>query len=97
MCFKLDISWPLSRTHFLFMAAFRSRCGHYIFIPWFLLSFLILVVVVVLLLVGSSFSTSSSSTIYFCPVVSFYLSIFFIPRLISAVAGWMSTILVHMM
>jgi len=34
-------------------------------------------------------------TLYFCPVVS--SSIFFIPRLISAVAGWMSTILRHMM
>jgi len=37
--------------------------------------------------------------LYFCPVVSFYLSsIFFLlfPRLISAAAGWMSTILWHM-
>ena len=37
--------------------------------------------------------------LYFCPVVSFYLllSIFlFFPRLISAAAGWMSTILPHM-
>jgi len=34
--------------------------------------------------------------LYFCPVISiFYLS-FFIPRLISAAAGWMSTILWHM-
>ena len=48
----------------LFMAAMRSRCGHYISALWFL---------------------------------SFYLSIFFIPRLISAVADWMSTILRHMM
>jgi len=31
----------------------------------------------------------------FCPVVSFFFS-FFIPRLISAVADWMSTILPHM-
>jgi len=31
-------------------------------------------------------------TLYFCPVVSFYL-LFFIPRLISAAADWMSTIL----
>jgi len=44
----------------LFMAALRSRCGHYIF-------------------------------------VLFFLSSFFIPRLISAVADWMSTILRHMM
>jgi len=42
------------------MAAVRSRCGHYIFVLWFLSSFL------------------------------------FIPRLISAVADWMSTILLHM-
>ena len=41
----------------LFMAALRSRCGHYIFAMWFL-----------------------SST-------------FFIPRLISAVTDWVSTIL----
>ena len=37
--------------------------------------------------------------LYFCPVVSFYLllSIFlFFPHLISAAAGWMSTILWHM-
>jgi len=46
------------------MAAFRSRCGHYIFAMWFLLS-------------------------------SFYL-LFFSPRLFSAVADWMSTILLHM-
>jgi len=32
-------------------------------------------------------------TLYFCPVVS---SIFFFPRLISAVTDWMSTILPHM-
>ena len=41
------------------MAALRSRCGHYIFALWFLLSF------------------------------------FFFPRLISAVADWMSAILPH--
>jgi len=35
-------------------------------------------------------------TLYFCPVVSFYLLSFFIPRLISAAADWMSTILPHM-
>ena len=35
--------------------------------------------------------------LYFCPVVSFLLSIFlFFPRLISAAADWMSTILLHM-
>ena len=37
--------------------------------------------------------------LYFCPVVSFYLSsssIFFFPRLISAAGDWMSTILPHM-
>jgi len=45
----------------LFMAALRSRCGHYIFALWFLLS--------------------SSA---------------FFPRLISAVAEWMLTILLHM-
>jgi len=33
--------------------------------------------------------------IYFCPVISIFF-FFFIPRLISAVAGWMSTILPHM-
>ena len=34
--------------------------------------------------------------VYFHPVVSFYLLSFFIPRLISAAADWMSTILPHM-
>jgi len=37
--------------------------------------------------------------LYFCPVVSFLLSsssFFFFPRLISAAAGWMSTIIWHM-
>jgi len=35
--------------------------------------------------------------LYFCTVVSFYLSIFlFFPRLISAATDWMSTILLHM-
>jgi len=42
------------------MAALRTRCGHYIFVLWFL---------------------------------SFF---FFFPRLFSAVADWMSTILAHM-
>ena len=46
----------------VFMAALRSRCGHYIFALWFLL-------------------LPSSSFVF--------------PRLISAVAEWMSTILVH--
>jgi len=52
-------------AHILVMAALRSRCGHYIFVLWFLL------------------------------LSSIFLSIFF-PRLISAVADWMSTILPHM-
>ena len=34
-------------------------------------------------------------TLYFCPVISFYLS-FFIPRLISAASDWMPTILPYM-
>ena len=37
--------------------------------------------------------------LYFCPVVSFFFLsfyLFFFPRLISAAAGWMSTILWHM-
>jgi len=33
--------------------------------------------------------------LYFCPVISFYLSSFF-PPLISAIGDWMSTILPHM-
>jgi len=49
-----------NRNTLLVMAALRSRCGHYIFISWFLL-----------------------------------LSFFF-PRLISAVADWMSAILPDM-
>jgi len=44
------------------MAALRNRCGHYIFVLWFL------------------------SPFFF----------FFIHRLISAVADWMSTLLLHM-
>jgi len=35
--------------------------------------------------------------LYFCPVVSFFFYLFFFPRLISAAADWMSTILRHMM
>ena len=34
--------------------------------------------------------------LYFCPVISFYLLSSFFPRLISAAAGWMSTILCNM-
>ena len=34
--------------------------------------------------------------LYFCPVVSFFPSSSFFPRLISAVADWMTTILPHM-
>jgi len=34
-------------------------------------------------------------TLYFCPVVSSSSSIFFFPRLISAVADWLSTIFAH--
>jgi len=30
-------------------------------------------------------------TLYFCPVVSIFYLLLFIPRLISAVADWMST------
>jgi len=46
------------------MDALRSRCGHYIFVLWFL--------------------------------SIFYLLSIIIPRLISAAADWMSTILPHM-
>jgi len=35
-------------------------------------------------------------TLYFCPVVSFFLLLSFFPCLISAAADWMSTILPHM-
>ena len=70
----------------IFMAALRSRCGHYIFALWFFIAalwnravhyifilwFLLLLLLLLLLL-------------------SFYLSFF--PRLFSAVAHWMSTIL----
>jgi len=48
------------------MASLRSRCGHYIFALWFLLS---------------------------CGF--FFLLLFFFPHLFSAVAEWMSTILLH--
>jgi len=36
--------------------------------------------------------------LYFCPVISIYLSFFFLffPRLISAAGDWISTILPHM-
>jgi len=34
--------------------------------------------------------------LYFCPVVSFFY-LFFFPRLISAAADWMSTILRHLL
>jgi len=54
------VYWGTTSTNLIFMAALRSRCGHYVFAVWFL-----------------------SSSIFF-------------PRLISAVADWMSTILAHM-
>jgi len=58
----IKVAFVILVTAAVFMAALRSRCGHYIF-----------------------------------AVISFYLlSSFFIPRLISAVADWMSTILPHM-
>jgi len=64
------------------MAALRSRCGHYIFALWFLLS--------------SSLwpPYGIGQAIIFFAVVSFFFFLF--PRLISAVGDWMSTILPHM-
>jgi len=65
----------------LIMAALHSRCGHYIFALWFLLS-----------IYGRPME--QGRPLHFCPVVSFFL--LFFPHLISAVGDWMSTILLHM-
>ena len=66
------------------MAALRSRCGHYIFVLWFLLLFLWPPYVI-------------GQAIYIFTLTFVLLSFFFFfPRLISAVADWMSTILSHM-
>ena len=59
--FSYFLNFATFTAFFVFMAALRSRCGHYIFALWFL---------------------------------SFGL--FLIPRLISTVGDWMSTILPHM-
>ena len=49
-------------------------------------------IVVVVRLLWSPY-VIGKTIIFFCPVISFYLSSsFFIPRLISAAADWMSTI-----
>jgi len=63
----------------IFMAVLR-RCGHYIFILWFLMAAL-----------------WNREAIIFLPCGFLLLLSFFFPRLISAVAQWMSTILRHMM
>ena len=64
LCFKpAAVNCSVKPYTALFMAALRSRCGHYIFALWYL--------------------------------SIFFLS-FFIHRLISAAADWMSTILPHM-
>jgi len=71
----------------LVMAALCNRAGHYIFALW-LLSFFFL------LLYGRPME--EGRPLYFLPCGFFLLSFFF-PRLISAAADWMSTILRHMM
>ena len=70
----------------LFMAALCNRAGHIYFHP---------------VVSSSSFLWPPyviGGPLYFCPVVSFLLSIYllFFPRLISAAADWMSTILLQM-
>jgi len=67
---------------FLLMAALRSRCGHYIFALWFLSSS------------SSSFYGRAMALAHI--LVLSYCFFFFFPRLISAVADWMSAILPHM-
>ena len=61
--------------------ALRSRCGHYIFFLWFLL-------------LWSPYGIGQ--TIYIFMLWFVLLSSFFIPRLISVAADWMSAILPHM-
>jgi len=68
----------------LVKAALWNRAGHYIFVLWFLLMV----------------ALCNRADHYILPCSFFLLllssSSFFIPRLISAAADWMSTILLHM-
>jgi len=66
------------------MAALWNRAGHYIFVLWFLASFFF-------------FMAALRNTCgHYIFILWFLLSsFFFYPRVISAVADWMSTILAH--
>jgi len=60
----------IERVNFcpLFMAAMRSRCGHYIFVLWFLVLLVLLLVLLVLVL-------------FLFLLLSFFLSFFTSPNL----------------
>ena len=83
----------------LLMAALSSRCGHYIFILWFLLSLwppYAIGQAIILLFCGFFFMVALWSTADdYIFILRFLLSFF--PRLISAVGNWMSAILPHIM
>jgi len=69
-----------NRTH-LFMVALCNWADHYIFVLWFLSSFFFLM---------AALWNRAGHYIFALWFLSFFTSFFF-PRLISAVAGWMST------
>ena len=58
-----------------------------------LLSLICLVALVTVIIVCHDIYLFMAALLYFCTVISIYLSILFFPRLISAAAGWMATIL----
>jgi len=69
------------------MVALRSRCGHYIFALWFLLlSFCM----------AALWNRAGHYIFALWFLSSSFFYLFFFPRLISAAADWMSTILRHM-
>jgi len=69
----------------LVMAALWNRAGHYIFALWFLLSFFMV-----------ALWNMADRYIFILWFLLLLLSSSFFPRLISAVADWMSAILPHM-
>ena len=69
--------------HCIIMAAMRSRCGRYIFVLWFVMVAL------------WNRADHYIFALWFLLLSSSFL-LYFFPRLISAVADWMSAILLHM-
>ena len=76
---RLDGKLIVTVSWIIFMAALRSRCGHYIFVLFLLMAALRnrghYIFVLWFLLYGRPMEYDRP--LYFCPVVSFFLSIFF--------------------